>query len=255
MKKTIVANWKMYGDSASAKAWVDSFRALLPTTNNQQPTTKIIVCPPTPLLATLKTAVADLPISLGGQDCHYEKEGAWTGDISADLLKDIGCEFVIIGHSERRNNYAETNEIVNKKASYAITIGLVPIICIGETAIERANGQTIEVLKKQITESIPKNAIETNFILAYEPIWAIGSGNVPTMDEIKTVHEAILLATSKHISGNRGLASDNILLLYGGSVKAENAKEIMQVQGVSGVLVGGASLKAEEFFKIVTSDL
>lgn len=248
MKKTVIANWKMYGNSASAKAWADSFRAISQATNDKSQAT-IIVCPPAPLLSLLKTEFLDLPIFLGGQDCHSQTEGAFTGDISADLLKDIGCSHVIVGHSERRNNYAESNEIVSKKADYAIKAGLIPIICIGETAIERENGQTIEVLSKQIAESIPKNVAKNNFILAYEPIWAIGSGNVPTINEISAAHCAILSEVSKLT----GLASDSVSLLYGGSVKAENAKEIMQVQGVSGVLVGGASLKAEEFFKISTS--
>lgn len=234
----------MNGNPAMVKAWAEEFRELLRTTNNEQRTT--IICPPAPLIPLLKTELADLPIQLGGQDCSEHKHGAYTGETSADLLYSLGAEFVIVGHSERRQYHDETNEIVRAKASQAIASGLTPIICVGETAEQRDNGETEAVLREQVKNSIPQ---EGNFLLAYEPVWAIGSGNVPTLAEIKNAHETIISATTKQT----GLALADISVLYGGSVKPENAAEIMKIAGVSGVLVGGASLKAEEFFKIAAA--
>jgi len=286
MKKIIVANWKMYGDQEMAKNWAAGMREHL--TTNHEPRATIIVCPPAALISMLKNELANLPVKIGGQDCHEQEEGAHTGDTSAKLLKSIACEYVIVGHSERRQNHAETSALICKKAACAIKSELIPIICIGETADERAKGATISVLTKQIAESVPschpeqaagvvKDLCENNknkiphvdfmngqdpslrlrsaqndkphFILAYEPVWAIGSGNVPNSDEIKNAHLAIISATSKHT----GLAEAEISVLYGGSVKPENAAEILTIEGVAGVLVGGASLKAEDFWKIAAS--
>lgn len=242
--KIIVANWKMNGSPEMAKAWAAEMRALL-VTNNQQPAT-IIVCPPSPLIFILKGKLNDLPISFGGQDCHADAAGAYTGDISADLLKDLGAEYVIVGHSERREACGETSEIVCVKAARTLEIGLIPIICIGETAQQRDAGETLAVLAQQVKKSVPENWGAEKIILAYEPVWAIGSGNLPTSDEIKTAHQAIISETAKHT----GLAEEQVYVLYGGSVKPENAHEIMKIAGVAGVLVGGASLKAGEFYRI-----
>jgi len=243
--KIIVANWKMNGSPEMARTWAAEMRALLET-SNQQPAT-IIVCPPSPLVPILKDELKDLPIFLGGQDCHADAAGAYTGDISADLLKNLGAEYVIIGHSERREGYNETSEMVCAKAARALEAGLTPIVCIGETAQQRGRGETLAVLAEQVKKSVPENWSAEKIILAYEPVWAIGSGNIPTLDEIKTAHQAIISETAKHT----GLAEEQVYVLYGGSVKPENAREIMQIAGVAGVLVGGASLKAEEFLKIV----
>jgi triosephosphate isomerase len=243
-KKIIVANWKMYGSPEMAKNWVQEVRGFLSV--NSCVAVDIIVCPPAPLLYLLKNELAGLLIQLGGQDCHMQAEGAYTGEISADLLKSVGAEYVLVGHSERRINNLESNEIICRKAARAMQSGLIPIICIGETAEQRASGKTIEVLHKQIVESIPQEAKKSNFILAYEPIWAIGSGKVPTSAEIKSAHEAIISTTMKHT----GLACGDVCVLYGGSVKSENAGEILAIAGVAGVLVGGASLVAGEFYKI-----
>lgn len=248
MKKIIVANWKMNGSPEMVKLWAEKLRSLLPPTTSHQPPTTVL-CPPAPLLAYAQAALAGTPITIGGQDCHEKPSGAHTGDTSAVLLKELACGYVIVGHSERRQNHGESSELVSQKAAAAISAGLIPIICIGETEAERDSGQTIEVLRQQIAESIPQTAKTGNFILAYEPVWAIGSGKVPTMGEIATAHQAIISATAQRT----GLAPEAVCVLYGGSVKPENAGEIMKIAGVAGVLVGGASLDAEGFWKIVAS--
>jgi len=247
MKKIIAGNWKMFGSPESVKLWAAEMRDFLAKNNTKHPIT--IICPPAPLITLLASELAGTNIKLGGQDCHAEAQGAHTGDTSATLLKTVGCDYVIVGHSERRTNHAESSEIVCEKAQQAINNGLIPIICIGETADERKHGKTIAVINEQIEKSVPQISEEGEFILAYEPVWAIGSGNVPSSDEIADAHAAILSATNKRT----GLAQASIAVLYGGSVKPDNSQEIMKIAGVSGVLVGGASLKAEDFFKIFIS--
>lgn len=246
MKKIIVANWKMCGNIESSKVWAQNILSLLPTIPVN---TQVVVCPPAPLLSLLKSSLSGSQIHLGGQDCHFQPEGAYTGETSAKLLKDVGCEYVIVGHSERRNYCQETSEMVRAKAACAIKIGLIPIICIGETLEQRANGNTLPVITQQIEESIPDDATAGNFILAYEPVWAIGSGNLPTMDEIKQVHSAIIASVSKR----KAIDINEVYVLYGGSVKPDNAGEILALSNVSGLLVGGASLNANDFCKIILS--
>ncbi len=243
MQKIIIGNWKMCGSPDSAKLWAAEMRDFLLNTNYQLPTT--IICPPAPLIPILAHELAETGIKLGGQDCHKQAQGAHTGDTSAQLLKAVGCDFVIVGHSERRTDHAETSETVCAKAAQAINSGLTPIICIGETASEREQGKTLQVLQEQVEKSVPTNC-QNKFILAYEPVWAIGSGNIPSTSEIEQAHKAIISYTAKHT----GLAEEKVFVLYGGSVKPENASEIMKIAGVSGVLVGGASLKAGEFIRI-----
>lgn len=244
MKKIIVANWKMYGNPASAGAWTQAFLAAFPAIPAG---VTVVACPPAPLLPLLKKSLAGSQIHLGGQDCHTQQEGAYTGETSADLLKDVGCAYVIVGHSERRAFCFETDDIVRKKAARAIKAGLVPIICIGETKEQRDSGKTMAVINRQIEKSTPDEAMAGNFILAYEPVWAIGSGSLPAMDEIRQVHIDIMAGVSKRT----GVDIAQIMVLYGGSVKPSNAAEILALPEVSGVLVGGASLKADEFGGIV----
>ncbi len=246
MKKIIVANWKMHGTPESTKLWAQDFIA---KSSQIHTGVEVVVCPPAALISILKDAVDSKNIYLGGQDCHIQPEGAYTGETSAVLLKSLGCKYVLVGHSERRAHCGETNDIVRQKAVRAIKTGLIPIICIGETSEQRKNGKTLEIINQQIEESLPYEAALGNFILAYEPVWAIGSGNLPTMDEIKQVHSAIITNVSKRIA----IDITQVCVLYGGSVKSDNASEILSLPEVSGVLVGGASLKAEEFYKIVVS--
>ena len=204
---------------------------------------EIILCPPFPLLAEVEKALRGTFIKLGAQDCHEQPEGAFTGSVSAAMLRETSCEYVIIGHSERREGLHETNELVRAKAAQAQANGLIPIICVGETQAQREAGQAKAVISQQLRESLPpinhQPPTTNHFLLAYEPIWAIGSGKIPTTHDIADMHAHIL---SLHPGAK---------LLYGGSVKAANAAEIMAIEGVSGVLVGGASLKAEEFCGII----
>jgi triosephosphate isomerase len=183
---------------------------------------------------------------LGGQDCHTEQSGAHTGNISADMLQDMGCEYVIVGHSERRSYQNESSNLISQKAAAAHDAGLISIICIGETEEENEAGKTLEVLKKQISESIPESATPENTIIAYEPVWAIGTGKTPTIDDIASTHEAI----RKYIQIKIG-NSDSVLILYGGSVNPSNARDILKLEDVDGALVGGASLKIEQFTSII----
>lgn len=244
-KKYVVGNWKMHGDPELAEALakgVVSFSAGPPLPVN------VVLCPPFVLLPKVAQTIGSSAVKLGAQDCHAEKEGAFTGDIAAPMLKNAGCEYVIVGHSERRIHHRETSGDVNKKAAAAIAAGLIPIICIGETRVERDAGQAEAVVLKQIAESLPKSCADGNFLLAYEPVWAIGTGKTPSVNDIQVMHAHVLAAAKQ-----TGLANNRISVLYGGSVKAANAKEILSIEGVGGVLVGGASLKAEEFCKIIAS--
>ncbi len=223
----------------------------------RSPAAQVVVCPPSILLYDIGKIVSGQTVALGGQDCRPELEGAHTGDISAQMLKEAGCQYVIVGHSERRAAYNESNQLVSDKASGALKQGLTPIICIGETLEQRESGNAQAVVSQQVRESLPVEVLKESagieqtgkFVLAYEPVWAIGSGKTPTTDDIKQMHQAILSVASQRT----GLALGSISVLYGGSVKAANAKDIMAIEAVSGVLVGGASLKADEFCSIIAA--
>jgi len=243
-KTIIVGNWKMHGTPELARSLVSAISA-----QSFPPDTHIIICPPTTLLATVAPHRIASRVAVGGQDCSAEAEGAFTGDISAAMLKEAGCDYVIIGHSERRQYHGESDALVQKKAARAIAAGLIPIICVGETAAERQAGKAEEVIGGQLKASLPKATGEGNFMLAYEPIWAIGSGKTPTAADIEAMHAHILAVAAKET----GLAPSQFSVLYGGSVKAANAAEILAISGVSGVLVGGASLKANEFCAIAAA--
>lgn len=246
MQKIVVGNWKMHGDPAMAGSLV---QAVTGEGHRLHPSAEVILCPPSPLLATVGGFLAGSVIKLGAQDCHTQAEGAYTGDVSAPMLKASGCSYVIVGHSERRRYHHESNNDIRLKALAAIKAGLTPIICIGETQGERDNGKAQEVVGQQVRECIPEEAVSGNFILAYEPVWAIGSGKTPTADDIGQMHAYIVSVTAKRT----GLAANRVNVLYGGSVNAGNARQIMFTEGVSGVLVGGASLKAEEFCRIIAA--
>lgn len=207
----------------------------------------ILICPPFPYL---ETAVAEAAgrLAVGGQDCHTKTAGAHTGDVAAAMLADLGCRHVILGHSERRADHGETSAEVQAKAAAALAAGLTAIVCVGETEAERDRGETIKVVEKQLVESIPAGSSAGNLVIAYEPVWAIGTGRTPTVADVEAVHGAIRrLLAGKLADG--GL----VRILYGGSVKPGNAAELMAIPHVNGALVGGASLKVEDFWAIVTA--
>ncbi|MBA79456.1 MAG: triose-phosphate isomerase [Tistrella sp.] len=201
------------------------------------------VCPPAALLPVVGEAIRGSKVALGAQDCHAKASGAHTGDHAAALLKDVGCTYVIVGHSERRQDHGETDAVVAAKAEAAAAAGLVPIVCVGETLDQYKAGEGVAVVEAQVDGSVPASASADRLVVAYEPVWAIGSGLVPTTDDIRAVHGAI----RARLAARFGDAAQGIRILYGGSVKPGNAAEILGVDDVDGALVGGASLKAADF--------
>lgn len=249
MKKLIVANWKMNGSIAFIDKYFDYFNRL----NRPLPKDRdYVFCPPFPYLSQVVakiTALSNPAIYLGAQDCHPEPSGAFTGDVSAPMLKDLGCHYVIVGHSERRRldaDYSDSDDLVKRKAEAVLQAELTPIICVGETLWERETGHTIDRLISQITGSLPSLDFvrsSQSIVIAYEPIWAIGTGKVPTADQITEVHAAL----REHLS-------PQCRILYGGSVTKKNAQQLLDIPNVNGLLVGGASLKPEEFVQICGKD-
>lgn len=208
----------------------------------------LLLCPPAVLLPSTRVAVGAVDIRLGGQDCHAEEQGAYTGDISAGMLADAGCAYVIVGHSERRAGHGEDDAAVCAKAAAAQRAGLVPIVCIGETLEQREAGKAVAVVSEQLMASVPDGASAENIVIAYEPVWAIGTGRTPTLDDIAEVHAAI-----RNVLADRAQNAAGVRILYGGSVKPGNARDILAVADVNGALVGGASLKAEDFWAIAAA--
>lgn len=238
MKKRIVANWKMHGSRRMAEPLVLKIAHLLHTLPTDT-CPHVVICPPAPYLSLVGGLLSGSLAALGAQDCHAKAEGAHTGDVSASMLHELGCAYVIVGHSERRAEHAETGPQVRAKAEAAMAAGLIPIICIGESLEAREAGQAEAVVARQLEEALPRGQ-GGQFVLAYEPIWAIGTGRTPTSADIAQMH--------RHIQGIAGM---HVPVLYGGSVKAANAREILALDGVGGALVGGASLSAEEFGAII----
>ena len=243
MKKLAAGNWKMNGTKASL-AEVTSLLALHPA-----PACEMLLCPPATLIAQMADRSAGSALMVGAQDCHAKPQGAHTGDLSAILLKDAGATHVIVGHSERRTDHGETDTQVRAKAEAAVDAGLVAIVCVGETEAERDAGKTLAVIGSQIDGSIPLGATAANLVVAYEPVWAIGTGRTPTLSEIAEVHSFL----RGRLRGLIGDEANGTRLLYGGSVKPSNATEIFAVPHVDGALVGGASLKAADFGAIVAA--
>jgi triosephosphate isomerase len=214
------------------------------------PAAEIMICPPATLLAQARYALRGTEIKLGAQDCHPLSHGAHTGDISAEMLGDAGAEAVIVGHSERRSDHGETDALVKAKAKAAHRAGLVAIICIGETERERRDGVTLDIVRRQLAGSLPEDARASNTVIAYEPVWAIGTGLTPTPADIAEVHGFI----RNELGGLLGAAeAARVRVLYGGSVKPANATELLLVPDVDGALVGGASLKAADFYAILAA--
>lgn len=242
-RKLAAGNWKMNGLQADL-AQMQALMAALPT-----PDIDVLICPPATLLAPMVQARGPHALALGGQDCHAQPSGAHTGDISAQMLRDAGAAYVILGHSERRAAYGETSAAVAAKAQAAHDAGLIAVICLGETAAERAGGQTLAVVGAQLAASVPATATGANTVIAYEPIWAIGTGLVPTLPEISQVHSQL----RAHLVQRFGPEGALMRLLYGGSVKPSNADEIFALPDVDGALVGGASLKAVDFGAIISA--
>lgn len=241
----VAGNWKMNGIRAEAIGLAGSLVDLAGAENGLP--CDILVCPPAHLLFPVLDVIAGSQIALGGQDCHARPGGAHTGDISAGMLKDAGCTYVIVGHSERRADHGETDSVVCEKAAAAHRAGLVPIVCVGETEAQRSAGQALRTVENQLGNSVPDGAVASNTVVAYEPVWAIGTGRTPTLQEIRDVHGVM-----RSLLGERfGPESATLRLLYGGSVNPDNAGEIMSVENVDGGLVGGASLEAETFWPIV----
>jgi triosephosphate isomerase len=242
----IAGNWKMNGTRAS----LDELSALAGMlTTGEAPRAIVVICPPATILAAVARQGATSGIQAGGQDCHAAASGAHTGDIAAGMLADAGAQYVIVGHSERRADHAETDAQVRAKAEAAIGAGLKPIICVGETEAQRDGGQAESVVAGQLAGSIPDAASQHEVIVAYEPIWAIGTGRTPTNDDIARMHASIRQNLVERF-GDKGLTTR---ILYGGSLKPQNAREILAVENVNGGLVGGASLLAKDFYTIISA--
>jgi triosephosphate isomerase len=248
IRPLIAGNWKMNGLKSSKS----EFAALVAGAGSVIARADLLVCPPATLLASFaENTRGILPadqkaLALGAQDCHPEPSGARTGDLSSEMLADAGASFVIVGHSERRADHGETDALVRQKAEAAWRAGLIAIVCIGETRMQRDAGQTLDICGGQLDGSLPDGATAANLVVAYEPVWAIGTGLTPTTGDIKQVHQVI---RDKLISRFKD-EGVRIRILYGGSVKPSNAAELMAVAHVNGALVGGASLKAADFLAI-----
>jgi triosephosphate isomerase len=243
MRMLLAGNWKMNG----LKASLGEIRALKRGLTDEALRGDVIVCPPATLIADAVKAAEGGPIAIGGQDCHSLASGAFTGDISAEMLRDAGATAVIVGHSERRQFHGETNLTVAGKAKAARRAGLTAILCVGESDKERDAGRAVPVVTQQIQASIPAELDGTDLVIAYEPIWAIGTGKRPQPGDIAQMHEAIRAVLKKRF----GAQGAEMRILYGGSVKPDNAAEILAVANVDGALIGGASLKAADFLAII----
>jgi triosephosphate isomerase len=243
LRPLIAGNWKMNGSRALTG---DLLKGLIALRNAKSDLpVDLLVCPPAPFLGQAAQLLQGSGIALGAQDCHTKASGAHTGDVAAAMLADIGCSAVILGHSERRADHGETSELVAAKAKAALDAGLTAIICVGETEAERDRGATLDVVSTQLEGSIPADAEAGHLVVAYEPVWAIGTGKTPTPDDVAAVHAHIRSLLKAWFQDGAEMR-----VLYGGSVKAANAATLMHVPEVNGALVGGASLKAEDFWGI-----
>lgn len=242
--KYIIGNWKMNGSAGMTNELLRGLIGFMAA--NAKANVEMAVCPPAIYIPVALTLCDGTRVGIGGQDCHPEMHGAFTGDIAAPMLREAGCAYVLVGHSERRQYHAESDELINKKAVSAQKAGLIPVLCIGETLQEREAGKTLSVLSAQLKACLKQGVSAENLIVAYEPVWAIGTGKNATKDDIVSAHSHI----GQELRAILGSAGEKVAILYGGSVKAANAAEILSQPGVHGVLVGGASLKTEEFCAI-----
>jgi len=246
LRPLIAGNWKMNGLREEATTLV---RDLLDGLAGSPGEAEVLVCPPFTRLESLAGTLAGTAIALGAQDCHAQAKGAFTGDISAPMLAEIGCRYVIVGHSERRQYHGEGDAAVRDKAEAALAAGLVPIVCVGESEAQRDAGEAVAVVRSQVSGSLPQAIGGERLVVAYEPVWAIGTGKTARPEDVRQMHAAI----REQLRAMAGAEGDGVRLLYGGSVKPENAAELLAIEDVDGALVGGASLKARDFLAIVAA--
>lgn len=245
IRPLIAGNWKMNGDAGSLLEVEAIKDYLADNTVNAD----VVICPPATLLHRVSVALYESAAATGAQNCHAALNGAFTGDISVPMIKEAGGSYVIVGHSERRDGYSESNQDVAAKASAALAGGVTPIVCCGESLEVRESGNAISVVVDQIIASCPEFAADQELVVAYEPIWAIGTGKTASADDVAEMHDAIRAALVKRF-GEQG---SKVRILYGGSVKPSNAAELLAVENVNGALVGGASLKADDFWGIISA--
>lgn len=238
----IAGNWKMNASGEMAETLTDGLVAWQGSGN-----VEMLICPPFPYLGPVGAMISESDIMLGAQTCHPNASGAHTGDVAAEMLADLGCSYVIVGHSERRADHGETDATVCAQAVAAHRAGLTAIVCVGETEAERDAGKTLDVVGTQLAGSLPDGCTAENLVVAYEPVWAIGTGRTPTSDEVQEVHAAIRAALASRFGD---ATANGVRLLYGGSMKPSNAAELLALADVDGGLIGGASLKAEDFTAI-----
>lgn len=244
-KPLVAGNWKMNGLNASLR----EARAVAARMNALSPNCDVAICPPFTLLTAVSGELGSTVVSVGAQDCHPNASGAHTGDVAAEMIAECGAKLVIVGHSERRADHGEGDALVAAKAQAAWRAGLSAIICVGESEAQRDAGDALSVVGAQLAASIPDGAGPGNTIIAYEPVWAIGTGRTPSAEDVGEMHTMI----RENLAGRLGDAARQMRILYGGSVKAGNARELMAVANVDGALVGGASLKAEDFLGIIAA--
>ncbi|MGK9370000.1 triose-phosphate isomerase [Melioribacter sp. Ez-97] len=248
-KKVVAGNWKMNNDLDSSVALISDIKNLLASKSLNA---EVIICPPFTSLDAANSLIKDTQIKLGAQNMYFEKSGAFTGEISPLMLKSVGCQYVILGHSERRTIFGESNQLINKKIKAAVENQLNPIFCIGETLEERESGVTFKVIESQVREGLEGLTAEelANLIIAYEPVWAIGTGKTASPEQAEEVHAYIRKLIGELYSNQ---FAEKLTIQYGGSVKPENAAELMSQPDIDGALVGGACLKADSFVKIIES--
>lgn len=245
MRRLLIAgNWKMHKTVPEATDFVKELKELVKDVNDRD----ILICPPFTALYPVSKEISDTNIKLGAQNMYFEEKGAFTGEISPLMLKDVGCSYVILGHSERRHIFGETDELINKKVLSAINHGITPILCVGEKLEEREAGETEKVIEKQVREGLKNVSKDRDFVIAYEPVWAIGTGKTATPSLAEEVHQFIREVLTLMFGKEK---ANSVRILYGGSVKPENAEGLLKMDNIDGALVGGASLKAESFAKIV----
>lgn len=244
-KMLIAGNWKMNNSLKEATYLISTITSTLQSELELYQKAEFLVCPAHPHLGVVSMELDEISVNLGGQDCSPHDNGAHTGDISAAMLSDLGARYVILGHSERRQNHGESSDLIAQKATKAHDKGLSAIICVGETLEQREAGQALDIVEQQIKDSIPTTATIENIVIAYEPVWAIGTGKVASPDDVEQMHAFIADALKEMLDNGQ-----TIRILYGGSVKPDNANALSQIDYVGGFLIGGASLKADSFIGI-----